>query len=397
MSKKTTFKRSLTFMLAIILIVSALPSGVIASSSLQGDTNKNGTVDVTMTISHGIDGFYTTKTYHQFLVRELNVPYFDIALYGLEHYYYNPDCYTGGAQEPGTKVTAEGVVTGMHVFIYATELFMLGLDPEDAGKGFDGNDDGQADIFKYVSWTQGAGSSFMNFWNGSTNLNYFLDYAYPLGGPNWGSTSDQQKMEDGIAINVHLIDEESEAFGTEYSFFADENGTRDKATVTQGEALELTLNKTITIYGQETPTEVLPYVDAYYISADDFYGQKLDEWTNFGTSDDDGKVTLPDTLEPGTYYISSMGEDGYFQLSPAAFVLTVKKDTSGVTYGDVNGDGSVSAYDASLILQYVVGNITENDIILSAADVDGNGSITAYDSSLILQRVVGNIDIFPVE
>jgi hypothetical protein len=32
-----------------------------------------------------------------------------------------------------------------------------------------------------------------------------------------------------------------------------------------------------------------------------------------------------------------------------------------------------------------------------AADVDGNGAVESYDASLILQYFVGIIDIFPVE
>ena len=64
-------------------------------------------------------------------------------------------------------------------------------------------------------------------------------------------------------------------------------------------------------------------------------------------------------------------------------------------YGDVNGDGKITSYDASLILQYVVGNIGENALDINAADVDGNGKITSYDASLILQFVVGNISEFP--
>ena len=63
--------------------------------------------------------------------------------------------------------------------------------------------------------------------------------------------------------------------------------------------------------------------------------------------------------------------------------------------GDVDGNGKIEAYDASLILQYVVGKI--NNITVAAADVDGNGKIEAYDASLILQYVVGKINSFPVE
>ncbi len=67
--------------------------------------------------------------------------------------------------------------------------------------------------------------------------------------------------------------------------------------------------------------------------------------------------------------------------------------------GDVSLNGIVQAYDASLILKYVVnpGADTLNALQQSVADVSGNGSITAYDASLVLQYVVDLISGFPAE
>ncbi|HEY9166525.1 MAG TPA: right-handed parallel beta-helix repeat-containing protein [Candidatus Kryptonia bacterium] len=67
--------------------------------------------------------------------------------------------------------------------------------------------------------------------------------------------------------------------------------------------------------------------------------------------------------------------------------------------GDVSLNGIVQAYDASLILEYVVNpsGDTLNAIQQSVADVSGNGGITAYDASLILQYVVNLISGFPAE
>jgi len=68
-----------------------------------------------------------------------------------------------------------------------------------------------------------------------------------------------------------------------------------------------------------------------------------------------------------------------------------------VVYGDVDGNGEIQAYDASLTLQNVVGLVDFTELQITAADVDGNGQIQAFDASLILQFVVGLIDVFPVE
>jgi hypothetical protein len=67
--------------------------------------------------------------------------------------------------------------------------------------------------------------------------------------------------------------------------------------------------------------------------------------------------------------------------------------------GDVSLNGSVQAFDASLVLKYVVNPTgdTLNAIQQQVADVSGTTGITAYDASLILQYVVNLISGFPAE
>jgi len=62
--------------------------------------------------------------------------------------------------------------------------------------------------------------------------------------------------------------------------------------------------------------------------------------------------------------------------------------------GDVSMNGEVKPFDASLVLQYVAGNITLTTKQQSVADVSGNGAISSYDASLILQYSVGLISRF---
>ena len=65
--------------------------------------------------------------------------------------------------------------------------------------------------------------------------------------------------------------------------------------------------------------------------------------------------------------------------------------------GDVSGDGKVTAYDASLVLRYVVGLTDFSVERKQAAYVTGDGTITALDAVLILQYTVGLITQFPVQ
>jgi len=63
--------------------------------------------------------------------------------------------------------------------------------------------------------------------------------------------------------------------------------------------------------------------------------------------------------------------------------------------GDVSLNSIVQAYDASLVLQQVVGPPFLNTTQLGVADVSGTAGVTAFDASLILQYVVGLINYFP--
>lgn len=67
-----------------------------------------------------------------------------------------------------------------------------------------------------------------------------------------------------------------------------------------------------------------------------------------------------------------------------------------ILYGDVSGDGTVSAHDAALVVQRVV----NSSLALArpfAGDVTGNGSLSAYDAALILRKVTNPGYRFPVE
>jgi hypothetical protein len=63
--------------------------------------------------------------------------------------------------------------------------------------------------------------------------------------------------------------------------------------------------------------------------------------------------------------------------------------------GDVSGDGRITAFDASLVLQYVVGLIELSDEQKNNADVTDDDTVTALDAALILQYTVGLITKFP--
>ncbi len=335
--KKLKLKKMLSFLLAVAMLMSAVPEVAFAATGEESDDS----VTVTFAVSYGANKFYNATNSGTVLIpQEITIPYFDLGLYGLEEYYYNPECYTGGGQCAGTKEDAEGVVTTMHAFIYATEVFYCGIDPEDAGKG-----ELADNLSDYISWMGCAGSSFMDFWDHGSNLNYYLNYAYPLGSAGWGSTSDQQALSDGDVVSIHLIEDWS-VWGSRFGFFAvnDEDGeyteedTIDRAIVSQGDEVTLTLYRTaiswsdyITRY-EATEGVTLSWADDSTISSD------VQEWNHeefagmeeYAYTDDEGKITLDTSeLEPGTYYIAAEGDVDYnngLEIAPAVFELTVTEN-----------------------------------------------------------------------
>lgn len=63
--------------------------------------------------------------------------------------------------------------------------------------------------------------------------------------------------------------------------------------------------------------------------------------------------------------------------------------------GDVSGDGKITAYDASLVLRYIVGLTDLSVEQKQVADVTDDNTITALDAAFILQYCVGLITEFP--
>ena len=66
-------------------------------------------------------------------------------------------------------------------------------------------------------------------------------------------------------------------------------------------------------------------------------------------------------------------------------------------YGDVDGDGQLSAADALLALQSVVGKAMLTTAQQRVGDVDGNQKVDSADALEMLKKIVGKITRFPVE
>ena len=74
--------------------------------------------------------------------------------------------------------------------------------------------------------------------------------------------------------------------------------------------------------------------------------------------------------------------------------------TSGVTetlivliYGDINGDGNISAVDYVNVKNHIMGSNTLNNFQAKAADVNGDGNISAVDYVNIKNYIMGSENV----
>lgn len=93
-------------------------------------------------------------------------------------------------------------------------------------------------------------------------------------------------------------------------------------------------------------------------------------------------------------YESTDGADGY---TGDISGDTVTVDAATYLYGDIDGNGEVDLYDATLIMRYAVGLITLDDAAVARGNVSGDTLTDLYDATLIQRYAVGIITEFPVE
>lgn len=115
--------------------------------------------------------------------------------------------------------------------------------------------------------------------------------------------------------------------------------------------------------------------------------------SNIAYIDQTGGVTtieftlFPYQLESGNYNVYLSGTN-FAYTRVASFKVTNSWEEAPYTLGDVSLNGTIDTYDASLVLQYMVGALSLSPTHLSAADYSENGHVDTYDASLILQHIV---------
>lgn len=253
-------------------------------------------------------------------LKQLTVPYFDLAKYGLEKFYFKSEKYSssdkGTTGMVGTAETARNHVTLLHLIIYATEVLYFGLGDDEAGQGFL-KDEGYLDDKKTLNITGSPGSLYMeHLWGLDQNLNYYLNYEYPLASTGWGSTADQILLHNGDVVTLaHYSDWNffSDS-GAGFNYLTDENGSRTRVVADRGEKDSITFQTwraQAGMNGGETAqNKMTGKYQLYYIPVDDMLDGDVASWTRLGeTENGELKVDL-DNIPNGEYFVGIPGQHG---------------------------------------------------------------------------------------
>lgn len=249
----------------------------------------------------------------------VEIPYFDLQLYGLEGYYRY---HTADGRSPYVDSELIERPTALHFMIYMTERYYMGLPEDKCGTGTSGvldydqacnmknlfgNDAYRAEGKALdIDPTQGALEFFMtSLWGHDLNLMYYRNHMYPLQSPGWGATADFMLLSDGDAMDV--------AFFTNYGFFGDGafcSFDKEDYVVNQGETFEFKTRSTPASAVSNSGSGAIKPVEDLFI---DIYDE---EWELVDTIDGLGKSEFQFSFdEEGIYHL--VGYDANCETSNA--------------------------------------------------------------------------------
>ena len=393
-------KKLLSLLLALTLVLGMVCVTPVAAHA----DDYEGVPSATVILSLSRDDAYMVgeATGAVMAFKEITVPYFDLALYGLEEYYFVSEDYGSGGSTgpgsdlvPGTPEYAYGKVTLLHLYIYALEVYYCGVPEEDAGMGYLYDEDLIGTEVLYINGN--VGSSFLvQFWGGDCNLNYYVNYEYPLASEGWGATSDQILLRDGDVISLGHFSGWS-FYGDPYSIFNymtvgnESYSGQYEYTVTQGDQVELSLWYAGANLGMTDGTaqnSVFTMPDVFYIPMDEVVADVC-EWEYAGCADENGQLVLDTSdMAPGKYIVAIPGQYGeYFPdeicSTPGGLILNVESAFVDVESVSLNKSETTITIGGTETLTATVApdNATDKTVTWTSSDESvatvANGVVTA--------------------
>lgn len=307
-------------LLTMLVLITIVPSIVFAAQNAEDiplsyayDETSAENVTVTVTISNdGIPVLGSDDNQTPMAHLEVEIPYFDLAEYGLEEYYrYGTD---GGSGAYSNDNLIERP-TVLHMLIYLTERYYLGLPEEQCGisnevsRVMDYQEekdvlyiDGEVAYTSTLAAFSPSGSAtslYINggFWGHDENLMYYRNHRYPLMAEGWGATADYILLSDGDDFDLAMFTNWEFYHSGNFLSFGKENYMGQPGTTL-----------TVTAYATRTSAvDVDGKTETKVVVCEEDLNLHLynEEWTLVDaevTNHGDGTydITLP--KETGTYY-----------------------------------------------------------------------------------------------
>lgn len=242
---------------------------------------------------------------------EVNVPYFDLDLYGLSDYYrYHTENGSGGY----VNDTIVKRPTALHLYLYMIGVYYLGCTPEEVitgqaeivgaagSRGVENMLGGTAyeDTSLALNLTGSATSMYMQqFWGHDENLMYYRNHVYPLMSAGWGSTADYVLLSDDDTIDLAMF--------SNWSFWSDGGAfacfDQDAYSVQPGKSIRFSTMKYDTKSVADGGTEQTEPITGLTVAVYD------KDWTLVDTVEPtmaDGSDYTYTFATEGTYYLLAM-------------------------------------------------------------------------------------------
>ena len=270
------------------------------------------------------------------------------------------------------------------------------------GSYLDFDNDGQAEIL-------------LSFQGDPSNIN-IMERVWNLDIMQW-DTTEQYDIENNNHSFIALIENDNiQTQESQFSLGISESGGIPGDTVTVSVWAEMPTDYEMFSYQVSVTGFGGDLLD--FLSADTVGSVTPDNWLfAYSQNSDDGIVITAGAgaesiIESGnlfnlTFVLSEVVESGEFV---ELFILEadINEDSeigldfvgggiSVLTYGDVSVNGTVTPYDASLILQYLVGTADLDNAQLSTGDVTQDNTLSALDAAKILDYTVGILPSLPVD
>lgn len=242
---------------------------------------------------------------------EVNVPYFDLGLYGLSDYYRYGTENGSGSYVNDTIIRRP---TALHLYLYMIGVYYLGYTPEqvttgqaeivgaNGGRGVENmrGETAYEDDQLALTLTGSATSMYMQqFWGHDENLMYYRNHVYPLMSAGWGSTADYVLLSDDDTIDLAMF--------SNWSFWSDGGAfacfDQDAYSVQPGKSIRFSTMKYDTKSVADGGTEQTEPITGLTVAVYDENWKWVDD---VAPSEADGSSYTYTFPTAGTYYLLAM-------------------------------------------------------------------------------------------